>query len=296
MEPVSFLSAAAVSVPKVALGTGILPIPLYLPTVAAMAAATVQAFDPSRDLWIGLGVSSPVVAGRWHGADHPARPLERTREFVDVFRRALSGERVDADGSTYRVRGFRLDPALVPERPPRIVLAALNPKMFRLAGEVADGVLLNAVPASAVAAVAAQAHDAGNAHVFAYVHGSVGPSDLGDASARRSIAAESTADGYARMFTTAGYGSVVDAVRQRHAVGDREGARAAVPDEMCRDLFAFGSSAAVGEHLALYRSAGVVPLLSPELVTDDPAGELAATVDAAAPVVAAHPMTSEETT
>ncbi|MGE3618952.1 MAG: LLM class flavin-dependent oxidoreductase [Acidimicrobiia bacterium] len=282
-EALSFLGAAAAAVPGLALGTGILPIPLYLPTVAAMAVATVQALDPGRTLWLGLGVSSPVVAGQWHGADHPARPLARVREYVEVLRRALSGERVDAPGPTWAVRGFRLDPALVPARPPRIVLAALNPAMFDLAGEVADGVLLNAVPASAAARLAERAAAAGNRHVFSYVHGSVGPVGPGRRAARRAVAAEATAAGYARLFAAAGYGPVVDEVHRRQAAGDRDGARAAVPDEMCDDLYGFGSPASVTAHLSRYEAAGIVPLLSPELVTEDPAGELAATVAAAAP-------------
>jgi hypothetical protein len=50
------------------------------PPLLAMAAACVQALVPDREVLLGVGVSSPVVAGDWHGAGYPARPLARMRE------------------------------------------------------------------------------------------------------------------------------------------------------------------------------------------------------------------------
>jgi alkanesulfonate monooxygenase SsuD/methylene tetrahydromethanopterin reductase-like flavin-dependent oxidoreductase (luciferase family) len=196
----ALLAAVATRVPGIGLGTGVLPVPLHRPTVAAMAVATVQSLDPSRTVWVGLGVSSPTVAGAWHGAPYPERPLAYLREYVSVLRRALSGERVDHDGPAFTIRGFQLEAALVPVAPPPIVLAGLNQRMFDLAGEIADGVLVNAVPLSAADVIAGRAADAGNTHVLGYVHGSVADPDVGLAAARRTIAGEITADGYARLF------------------------------------------------------------------------------------------------
>jgi hypothetical protein len=51
------------------------------PPLLAMAAACVQALVPAREVLVGVGVSSPVVAGDWHGTGYPARPLARMREF-----------------------------------------------------------------------------------------------------------------------------------------------------------------------------------------------------------------------
>jgi alkanesulfonate monooxygenase SsuD/methylene tetrahydromethanopterin reductase-like flavin-dependent oxidoreductase (luciferase family) len=67
-EAFSVLGAAAQVAPSTGLGTGVLPMQVRTPALLAMAAATLQAMAPDREILIGLGVSSPVVASGWHGA------------------------------------------------------------------------------------------------------------------------------------------------------------------------------------------------------------------------------------
>ena len=101
-------------------------------------------------------------------------------EHLTLVRSFLSGERVDHDGEFFSARGARLGVRLG-ERRPKLVLAALNPGMLRLAGELADGVLLNYLPASHVAesvahvreGEAAAGRPAGSTTVYAYVHAGV---------------------------------------------------------------------------------------------------------------------------
>jgi alkanesulfonate monooxygenase SsuD/methylene tetrahydromethanopterin reductase-like flavin-dependent oxidoreductase (luciferase family) len=95
------------------------------PPLLAMAAACLQALAPGREVLVGVGVSSPVVAG------YPARPLARMRE-------CLSGRTVTFAGDHYQVRGFRLGVELGARRP-TIILGALGEGMLRLAGAQADG-------------------------------------------------------------------------------------------------------------------------------------------------------------
>ena len=70
------------------------------------------------------------------------------RETVAVLRQMLAGERVTFEGRTIRTRGFRL--VSPPPAPVPIYLAALMPPMLELAGEIADGVILNFMPVEAV--------------------------------------------------------------------------------------------------------------------------------------------------
>ena len=149
-EAFSVLAAAGAAAPSLGLGTGVLALQLRTPPLVAMSGATLQALHPDRDIVLGVGISSPVVAHRWHGAPYGDRPLAQVREYLTLLRLCLSGESVSFAGDHYQVDRFRLGVRLG-ERRPRIVLGALNPRMLALAGELADGVLLNYLPASHVA-------------------------------------------------------------------------------------------------------------------------------------------------
>ena len=67
-EAFSLLGGVAGVAPGLDLGTGVLALQLRTPMVTAMAAATLQAMVPDRDVLLGIGISSPVVTQQWHGA------------------------------------------------------------------------------------------------------------------------------------------------------------------------------------------------------------------------------------
>src|SRR5215212_8895091 len=245
MEAFSLLGALGATAPTLSLGTGVLPVQVRTPLLVAMAGATLQALSPQVDVLLGVGISSPVVTGRWHGVPYGERPLPRTREHLTLVRSFLRGERVDHDGEFFSARGARLGVRLG-ERRPKLVLAALNPGMLRLAGELADGVLLNYLPASHVAASVAHVREGeatagrpeGSTTVYAYV--------------------------YARRCERAGFGDEVAAVRKAHAAGDREAALAAVSDRMVDAIDVMGDADRVGAAVREYVEAGVeVPVLMP---------------------------------
>src|SRR5438445_4666634 len=120
-EAFALLGSVAGRVPSLDLGTGVVALQLRTPPLLAMAASTLQALVPERDVLVGVGISSPVVAGRWHGADYGDRPLAQVREFVGLLRACLSGEQVDFEGDFYTVSRFRLGLRLGGRRPEIVV-------------------------------------------------------------------------------------------------------------------------------------------------------------------------------
>ena len=256
VEAFGLLGAVAQAAPGLSLGTGVLALQLRTPPLMAMATATLQALSPERDIHVGIGISSPVVAGRWHGAGYGDRPLAQTREYITLLRACLSGEKVDFEGDFYSIKGFRLGVRLGDKRP-KIVVGALNEGMLRLAGKHADGVLLNYLPATHVPWSVEQVRKGGDATIHAYVH--VGVGDRADARdpGSRDLFSYATVDSYARNFTLAGYGEAVSAVRERHNAKDREGALAAVSDEMIDGIDFLGSASEVSERVKAYIDGGV---------------------------------------
>jgi probable F420-dependent oxidoreductase len=263
IEAFSVLGAASRVAPGVGLGTGVLAMQVRTPPLLAMAAASLQALAPDREVLLGVGVSSPVVACDWHGAGYPAKPLAQMREFIALLRECLSGTTVTFAGDYYQVRKFRLgvEPG---ERRPKIVLGALGEGMLRLAGAEADGVLLNYLPASHVPWSVEQVRRGGNATVYANVHVGVGDRAAAAPQARYDLFSYAVVDAYAASFTRAGFGDAVRAIRAAHRAGDRSGALAAVPDEMVDAIDVVGDEALVGDTVSAYRRAGVdVPVIFP---------------------------------
>src|ERR1700730_16456958 len=168
-EGLSLLGAISQVAPHVGIGTGVVGLQLRTPPLHAMAAATLQQLVGDRNVYLGVGISSPAVAGQWHGAGYTDRPIAQVREFVTLVRECLSGEAVTFEGDFYTVKRFRLGVRLGEQRP-KIVVAALNEQMLRLAGSIADGVLLNYLPASLVPWCIERVREGGGAEIYAYVH------------------------------------------------------------------------------------------------------------------------------
>lgn len=262
-EAFSLLGAVGNAAPGLDLGTGVLALQLRTPMVVAMAGATLQALHPDRDILLGVGISAPVVTERWHGVPYTGRPLAQVREYLTLLRACLSGEKVDFAGDFYQVKGFRLGVKLG-DRRPRIVLGALNPKMLALAGELADGVLLNYLPASHVGWSVEQVRKGGDATVYAYVHAGVCTREEGIELARRDLFSYAVVDSYAANFTRAGFGDEVDEIRARFSAGDRAGALAAVSERMVDGIDIMGDEDTVRGAMRSYAEEGVdVPILMP---------------------------------
>jgi probable F420-dependent oxidoreductase len=281
-EAFATLGAVAEVAPSLDLGTGVLALQLRTPPLAAMSAATLQALSPEREILLGVGISSPVVTSQWHGAPFGDRALAHVREYVALVRECLSGDAVTFQGDFYDVRRFRLGVRLG-ERKPKIVVGALNEGMLRLAGEIADGVLLNYLPASHVPWSVEQARKGGDATIYAYVHVGVCERSDGVEYARRDLFSYAVVDSYARNFERAGFSDEVAEIRARHAAKDREGALAAVSDRMVDAIDFMGDQDEVAGTVRAYVDAGVeVPVVMPLPWGRDRLAVVRATMEAAA--------------
>src|SRR3954451_21541887 len=143
-DAVSVLGMLAGRTERIALGSGLLQIPARAPAATAMAAASLDVLSGGR-FRLGLGVSGPQVSEGWYGVPF-ARPLRRTREYVEIVRRELAREApLEFDGEEWTLpvpgglgRPLKLLAHPVQERIP-IYLGAVGPKAIEQTGAIADG-------------------------------------------------------------------------------------------------------------------------------------------------------------
>jgi 5,10-methylenetetrahydromethanopterin reductase len=127
---------------RIRAGTGVLNNWTRNPVTLACTFATLDELAPDR-VMLGIGAWYEPIAGKV-GVDR-RKPLTAMRETVDVVRRLLAGETVTFAGEFVRVDDVRLDYVHDEARPKRIpiLIGATYMKMMEVAGEIADGVLLN---------------------------------------------------------------------------------------------------------------------------------------------------------
>ena len=136
-DPFIVLTAYAQATERIRLGTGVTPIYARTPASMAQTAITLDELSGGRHN-LGLGVShAPVVEG-WYG-DKIGKPVREMREYVEIVRAIAAGEgppQGEKWQTQFRLMGLDARPEL------KVYVAGLSPAMLRLAGRLADGVVL----------------------------------------------------------------------------------------------------------------------------------------------------------
>src|SRR6185437_1949755 len=133
----SLLTQLALNTSKIKLGTGIAPVYGRSPGVLAMTAATLDELSGGRVV-LGLGTSGTRVIEHWHGQPFE-KPIQRTKEYIEIINMMVSGEKVFYDGEIFKLqRGFKLLFEPVRKHIP-IFVASISPKSMASVGQVADG-------------------------------------------------------------------------------------------------------------------------------------------------------------
>jgi len=240
------------------LGTAIVNVFTRGPATLALSAAGLAEIAPGRVI-LGIGAGSNIIVESWNGGRFD-RPATRVRETARCLRRMLAGERVIFGGETVTVDGFRL--SRPPAAPVPIYVAALRAGMLAVAGEVADGVILNWLAPEdvprCVAVVREAAARAGRdpadieitCRLFVHL-------DEDDTSARRHVAAYLNVPVYRAFHEWLGRTAALAPMWEAWGRGDRRGAVAAVPARVLDDLLMRGPAATIRARIEEYLDAGV---------------------------------------
>ena len=255
MECMGMISAVSQRSPCRRIGSSILNVYSRSPAALAMGAATLDTLSGGRFV-LGLGASSPAIVGGLHGMAYE-RPVRRVRECVEIVRMALEGGRIDYAGEVYNLRGFTL---MV--RPPRrrvpIYLAAVNPRMMRLAWEVADGVLLYLRPPGEIRSTL-RAMGGRRISVACQIITAVSrDAPAAYERARRTLAFYVSVGAVYREFLAAhGYAEQTRSIHSEYVRGGLEAARRAVPDAMLHSLTACGTPRECADTIEKFAAAGI---------------------------------------
>ena len=272
---------------RIRLGAAILQIPGRSPAMTAMTAVTLDHLSGGR-FSLGLGTSGPQVAEGWHGQRF-AHQLARTREYVEIVRKALARERLTYEGEQFTLplpdgpgKALKLMIAPVQERMP-IYIAAIGPKNTQLVGEIADGWL----------PVFFSPEHVGDSRALLEEGAARSQSSLDDFDIAPTVQVAIDDDierardvmrpfialyvggmgsreknFYNQLVRRYGFEDAAAEIQQLYLEGKKQEAAAAIPPELIDQVTMCGPRERVRERLEVYREAGVGTLIASVMAPD----------------------------
>jgi alkanesulfonate monooxygenase SsuD/methylene tetrahydromethanopterin reductase-like flavin-dependent oxidoreductase (luciferase family) len=281
-DPTVMLSAIAAVTTRLKIGSAIYHILGRTPATLALQAVGLDELSCGRFL-LGVGSSNPTIA-KWHGQVLD-QPLGRVREYIEIVQAAIRGEKLNFEGKFFAAQNFKM--AFKPSgRAIPIYLAAFGPKMTRLAGTFADGVLINMANPAEIRRISEEVRkgaeeagkDPGSMQIICKIRCSIARSS---GAARDALSHALTyyalADYYRDLLGRMGFAAEVEAMRSAWKTGGFHSARKLVNDRMFAGLplIAATSAREVVEQIRPYAAAGATRIILPYVAaTDDVVGEM----------------------
>lgn len=241
------LTLIGATVPRIELGTAVVPTYPRHPAALAAQARTVQQASGGR-LTLGIGLSHQLVVEGMYGYSFD-KPVRHMREYLRALMPLVDGQPVDFEGETLTAKvGLSVDADPVP-----VLVAALGPKMLQLAAEQTAGTVTwmtgpKTLAEHTVPTINAAAEAAGNP--APRVVGALPVAVTDDVDAAKAKAA--------KVFQVYGF------LPSYRAMLDREGA------EGPADVALIGSAAEVEAGIGRMRDAGVTDFVAVEFNPDGP--------------------------
>ncbi|WP_377268377.1 LLM class F420-dependent oxidoreductase [Peterkaempfera sp. SMS 1(5)a] len=278
-DAATVLAYVAAKTERIDVGSAIFQIPARTPTMTAMTAATLDTLSGGR-FRLGLGVSGPQVSEGWYGVKFD-KPLARTREYVEIIRKAMLRERVVHEGANWTLplpggpgKALKLTVHPVREHIP-LYIAAIGPKNLEQTGEIADG-WLGIFFSPEQAEVSLEPLRAGRAKAGKTLEGfdlapslpiAVSDDVKAAADAFRPYTAlyvggmgSKEQNFYNKLARRMGYEQAADEIQERYLAKDYAGAAAAVPHELIDSTALIGPRERIADRMQAFADAGVTTL------------------------------------
>lgn len=268
------LTQIACATSTIKVGTNIAQIYARTPALLATTAASLDQMSGGRMI-LGIGASGPQVIEGWHGVPYD-RPVQRTREIIEIARKIWSGEKVVHEGTVFTLNkrlkllnaGHR---ANIP-----VYVASLGPKNVEMTAEMADGWLPfpfstehapDVFKGPLQAGLAKRSPELGPFTIAPFAPVFVGDTETGLNIARGLIGfyiggmGSKTQNFYNRLVQRYGFEKEALRVQELFLGGDKPGAIAATPDALVDQVSVVGDEARVRDRLQAFEAAGATELV-----------------------------------
>jgi alkanesulfonate monooxygenase SsuD/methylene tetrahydromethanopterin reductase-like flavin-dependent oxidoreductase (luciferase family) len=262
---------------RIKIGIGVLNVFSRSAALIGMGSATLNQIAPKRFL-LGLGTSGKAVVERWHGVPF-SKPMERTKEYVEIVKRIASGNQVDYEGDIFKLSGFRLYTAPISEL--EIYIGAIGERNLKLAGEISDGAIVTMYPISKlehaleiVQGSKSSFERSSKQKLFAYLPVKIVNSTEEEKEERSEVARNigfymaSMGKYYSRNLSELGFASEISAIEEAYKRGGSQAAVEAVSDKLLDELSIIGSYDQVKEKLGEFPP-GIRPVFSIDPLSKD---------------------------
>jgi F420-dependent oxidoreductase-like protein len=283
VSPLGYLAALTT---KIKLGTAIMQMPARTPAMTAMTAMTLDQLSGGRFI-LGLGPSGPQVVEGWHGVPY-GKPLERTREYIDVIRQILAREKpLEHHGEHYQIPntgpgssglGKPLKSILHGRKDMKIFTASIGAAGIRTSGEVADGVIPVWMSPERIDLILPYVKEGiakagGNKHVRDFAIAPFVTCVLGDDLERCRMPVKGMLalyiggmgarnknfyNDYAKRL---GYEAEAKRIQDLYLDGKKAEAMAAVPDALVDQIALVGPAGRIRERVAAWKGSGVTDMI-----------------------------------
>jgi alkanesulfonate monooxygenase SsuD/methylene tetrahydromethanopterin reductase-like flavin-dependent oxidoreductase (luciferase family) len=265
LEALSAIGYILTVTKKIKVGSGVLNVYSRSAALIGMACATLDQIAPGRFV-LGLGSSGRPLVEDWHGVRFE-KPLERTKEYVEVIKKTAKGEKVEYDGEILKLSRFRIFTKPMQSRL-QIYLGAIGEENLRLAGSISDGAILASFPMSKLDYALRLVNESGpGKKVFAYYPFNAASSSNESAKGRSEATANiafyvaSMGKYYSGNLSRLGYAESVRRIMESHANSGSKGASSAVDEALLDDLSLVGSVSEISEKIGKM-PAEVVPVFA----------------------------------
>ena len=256
MENFSMLGLASKENTISKIGSSIINIYSRSPSLIAMGASTIDTISNGR-LILGLGTSSVPIVENFHGNSFDT-PVQRMKEYVEIIRLALQGEKINYSGKIFTLKDFSLLTKPIRKEIP-IYLAAINQKMVEMTWDIADGVIFYLRPKSEMKETISKMQKKKKIDTTLQIITCIHEDEEKARNRAKKTLSFYIAVGkiYREFLQSTGYSDEVKIINEEYKKNGLDGLQEFVPEKMLDDLCIAGTPATAIKKLDAFRDVGI---------------------------------------